>query len=220
MCFRCALFVLKWHLWVKHFWETMRYLRKTIFGLAIAGMMALYVGQAGASVVESLYDRANASLHLEFETTLAFDCRFGFTEDNTAPKALSTGLCIFDKSSRQFHLVSESADPTQPAIQSLLPTQILSFGQAVLREGVFVKTPVDQIQIRIPNQIAIANLSRQEAFALTDAMDAAGFIRQERAKAIFPPAPPAPPLAHPHYFFSYPYAYPYPHGPFYHRRWH
>ena len=177
----------------------------------------LAVGQANASAAGSLYDRASGSLHLEFEMTLAFDCRFGLTTDSTAPKTLSAGLCIFDKVTRQFHLVSESADPDQPLIRSLSPAQIQSFAQAVLRDGVFVKAPIDQIQLRTPGQIVIANLNRQEAFALTDAMDAAGFVRQERARVIRPPAPPAP--AHPHYFFSYPYPHPYPYGPFYYRHW-
>ncbi len=192
--------------------------QRAIIGLA--AWVALLAGSpVNASVAAPLYDRANASLHLEFEMTLAFDCQFGFTTDNTSPKNLSAGLCIFDKVTRRFHLVSESADPAQPSIRSLSPAQIQSFGQAVLRDGVFVKTPVDQIQLRTPDQTVIANLSRQEAFALTDAMDAAGFVRQEGARAIRPPLPPAPPMARPHYYFSYPYLHPYPYGPFYYRHW-
>ena len=192
--------------------------RRQIAIIGSAAWVVLLAGsQVNASAVGSLYDRANASLHLEYEMTLAFDCRFGFTVDSTAPKTLSAGLCIFDKVTRQFHLVSESSDPSQPLIRSLAPAQIQSFGRAELRDGVFVKTPVDQIQLRTPGQIVIANLSRQQAFAITDAMDAAGFVRQEGARAIRPPSPPAPPMAHPHYFFAYPYPHPYPYGPFYYR---
>lgn len=197
----------------------MNRLRKVMIGSAVAWIAVVAAGQANASVPGSLYDRVHASLHLEFEMTLAFDCRFGITTDSTAPKTLSVGLCIFDKVTRQFHLVSESTDPAQPSIRSLSPAQIQSFGQAVLRDGVFVKTPVDQIQLRTPDQTVIANLNRQEAFALTDAMDAAGFSRQEGARAIRPSLPPAPPMARPHYFFSYPYPHPYPYGPFYYRHW-
>lgn len=191
-----------------------------VFFGSIATWLALFApGQANASSAGSLYDRANASLHLEFEMTLAFDCRFGLTKDATAPKTLSSGLCVFDKVTRQFHLVSESADPSQPVIRSLSPVQILSFGHAVLRDGVLAKTPVDQIQLRTHDLTVVANLARQEAFALTDAMDAAGFVRQEGVRAIRPPAPPAPPIAGPHYYFAYPYRHPYPYGPFYYRHW-
>lgn len=172
---------------------------------------------AFASTPQTLTEQANAVLHLDPETSLAFSCRYSSVTPGANIKTLAEGLCIFDKPSRRFHLVSDASDPQHPLIFTLMPEQILSFGQVTLHDGFFVKTPIDQIQIRISGATFIANLSRQQAFALTDAMDAAGLTRQEGLHAIRPHVPPPPPHvnAWPHY---QPFGYP-PYRHFYFRNW-
>lgn len=171
---------------------------------------------ADASTPPTLTEQANAALHLDPETSLAFACRYSPVSTDARIKTLTEGVCIFDKPSRRFHLVSNASDPQHPLIFTLMPEQILSFGQAKLHDGFFVKTPIDQIQIRISGLTYIANLPRQQAFALTDAMDAAGLTRQEGVKAMHQYTPPPPHVnAWPH---QHPFGYP-PYRHFYFRNW-
>lgn len=182
----------------------------------------LLFASAQANTPQTLLERANAALGLDPETSLAFSCRYGSVSARATSKTTTEGLCVFNKPNRQFHFVSEAPDAMQPLTFTLMPEQIVSFGQTVIRDGIFVRSPVDQIQIKVLGLTYFANLPRREAFALTDAMDAAGFVRQEGLKAIRPDAPalPAaqawpPPYYPPHFT---PYGYP-PYRHFYFRNW-
>lgn len=181
----------------------------------LAALMIAVTAQA--STPQTLTEQASAALHLDPETSLAFACRSSSVSSGAHVKTLTEGLCIFDKPSRRFHLVSDASDPQHPLIFTLMPEQILSFGQVTLHDGFFVKTPVDQIQIRISGTTFIANLPRQHAFALTDAMDAAGFTRQEGLHAIRQYVPPPPPHVNAWPYYQ-PFGYP-PYRHFYFRNW-
>lgn len=199
-----------------------RSLFRVLAGHVVALASTLFFVGAQANTPQTLLERANAALHLDPETSLAFSCRYGSVNARASSKTTTDGLCVFNKPNRQFHFVSDTPDTLQPLTFTLMPEQIVSFGQTVIRDGIFVRSPVDQIQIRISGLTYFADLPRREAFALTDAMDAAGFVRQEGLKAIRPDAPALPtaqvwPRSYypPHFV---PYGYP-PYRHFYFRNW-